>query len=49
MQWGAASRLIEWIGIFRTAAILPVLVLVFGGISIVTPLVPDSGIAMIHH
>jgi HEAT repeat protein/ATP/ADP translocase len=47
MQWGAASRLIEWIGIFRTAAILPMLVLVFGGISIITPLVPDSGIAMI--
>lgn len=47
MQWGAASRLIEWIGIFRTAAILPILVLVFGGISIVTPLVPEAGLLMI--
>jgi HEAT repeat protein/ATP/ADP translocase len=49
MQWGVASRLIEWIGIFRTAAVLPVLVLVFAGITIVTPLLPDSAITMLHH
>jgi HEAT repeats len=41
MQWGFSSRMIDRIGVFRTVASLPLLVLIFGTVSIVTQFIPQ--------